>query len=1200
MKPVCISAFLQGLIASAALLAASDSSAREPAAQAIAERLVVVMDDAYPPYAFRDSEGDLVGVLPDQWRLWEARTGVSVELVATNWAAAQAIMKAGRADVIDTIFKTPERMRVYDFGPPYATFEVPVFAHKDLGGIVDAQSLRGFKIGVKAGDAVIEHLEADGITGVVEYDGYEALVLAAKRGDIKVFTVDAPPAVYFMTLHGVAQDFNKMFVLYTGNFHRAFAKGDARMMERVQEGFDRLSPREYHKIERKWLGTPFDLPPILRKWKYALFAIVAAVPLLLAGTVVLGALVRARTAKLAEAITRYNALAKQNGIVTWEVDLEGFYTYLSPVTSDTAHYDPAALIGKVHFYELHPETGREAFKEKFFRNIHEGSGFRDVIHPVTTPGGGTVWFQSFAIPLHHPDGSPRGAWGTSTDVTQRVQAEQARKESERNYRTLAETMKDIVWILDADSLAFLYISPSVEHPLGCKSEVFLGRPIREYIRQTDAARVEKFFRGLVEDFHNRRTSLGEFFTLEIPLLQKDGASLPTETVVRLWLDKETQRLEIHGSARDITLRKQIEDDLRESRRQHAALLAHLPGMAYRCSNNRQWSMAFVSSGCFELTGYTPEELIGDKTAAFNDLIRPDCREPVWERWQQALASHKRFVGEYEITTKSGAVRWVLEKGEGIYDEHGQVVALEGFITDITERKLAEAERERLLWTIEQSSDAIIITDPDSTIRYVNPAFERITGYPSREAVGQKTSFLSSGRQEPAYYEAMWTRLHQGLTWEGRMENKRKDGTFYTEQASITPARAPNGSLLGYIAIKRDITREIEAEKEKNALQNQLAQSQRLESIGLLAGGVAHDFNNMLQAILGYAEMALAAAKDDESVLRDDIAEIRKVALRSTLLTRQLLTFARRQPVEPQAMTPNRNLQNMAGMLDRLLGDNIRLKLDTSRDVGVVMIDPGQFEQIVLNLCINARDAIEGAGEVRITTEAVAIDDGNAVRFDGVAPGAYVRLSVKDTGRGIPKDIQSRIFEPFFSTKPPGKASGLGLPVVYGIVTQAGGSIRLHSVLGKGTEFHIYLPRIGDADAALPPDPGTRATTAPPPARILLVDDEALILRPTHKLIANLGHTVIPSNSPLDAIRVFKERHAEIDLLISDVSMPDMSGPELVVKLREIKPSLKCVFMSGHSAGHLHKGDLRGFNAGFLQKPFTKAELADAIAATLKA
>ena len=345
MKSACISPLLRMLTASAALLSASDSSAQAPAAQADVQRIVVVMDDAYPPYTFRDAEGDLVGILPDQWRLWEASTGVSVELVATNWAAAQAFMKAGRADVIDTIFKTPERMRLYDFGPPYATLEVPVFAHKDLGGIVDAQSLRGFKIGVKAGDAVIERLAADGITGVVEYDGYESLVLAAKHGDVKVFSVDAPPAFYFMTRHGVVQDFNKMFVLYTGNFHRAFAKGDARIMELVQGGFDRLTPREYRKIERKWLGAPFALAPIFRKWKYALFAIAAIVLILAACTIALGILVRARTAKLAESIDRYNALARQNGIVTWEVDLDGVYTYLSALTEDTAGYSPANLVG---------------------------------------------------------------------------------------------------------------------------------------------------------------------------------------------------------------------------------------------------------------------------------------------------------------------------------------------------------------------------------------------------------------------------------------------------------------------------------------------------------------------------------------------------------------------------------------------------------------------------------------------------------------------------------------------------------------------------------------------------------------------------------------------------------------------------------------------------------------------------------------
>lgn len=1199
MSSACTSPFLKIKIALIAVTAASVCTAQPPAALATAERIVVAMDDAYPPYAFRDRDGELVGVLPDLWRLWEAKTGVSVELIATNWVTAQAIMKAGRADVIDTTFKTPERMRLYDFGPPYVTIEVPVFAHKDLGGIVDAQSLRGFKVGVKAGDAAIEHLVAEGVTGIVEYDSYEAVVLAAKRGDIKVFTVDDPPAVYFLTLHDAADDFNKRFVLYTGNIHRAFAKGDTRTLARIQSGFDRLTPREFRRIERKWLGSPFAFTPIFRKWRYALLAVATIVLLLVACTIALVAIVRGRTRKLGEVVDRYNALEREYGIVTWEINLDCVFTYLSPLAEHTGGHSPAQLVGKVRFYNLHPEDGRQAFKEKILRDIREGIGFRDLIHPLTATNGETIWLQSFSIPLRHPDGSLRGAWGTSTDVTPRVRAEKARKENERIYRTLAETMKDIVWILDSESLAFLYVSPSVEAPLGSKPETFLGKPIRESVRQADAARVDKFLRGLLDDYRARRTSLGEFATLEIPFMQKDGAILATETIVRLWLDKETGRLEIHGSSRDITRRKQMEDDLRESRRMNAAMLAHLPGMAYRCSNNRQWSMSFVSSGCFELTGYTPEELIGDKAIAYNDLIRPEYRETLWERWQQVIASHKRFVSEYQITTKSGAVRWVLEKGEAIYDERGQVVALEGFITDVTDRKLAEAERDRLLRTLEQSSDGIIITDAEATIRYVNPAFERITGYASHEAVGQNTRFLRSGRHEPAFYEAMWTTLRLGETWEGRVINKRKSGEFYTEQAIISPARAPNGSLVGFIAIIRDITREIEAETERAALKVQLEQAQKLESIGLLAGGVAHDFNNMLQAIIGYAEMAMETAKDDRALLRNDVAEIRKIALRSTLLTRQLLTFARRQPVEPRAMEPNRNLRNMAGMLDRLLGDNIRLQLATSKDAGVVMIDPGQFEQIVLNLCINARDAIEGAGEVRIATEVVVIEKGNAARFDGVPPGTYVRISVKDTGRGIPKDIQNRIFEPFFSTKPAGKASGLGLPVVYGIVTQAKGAIRLHSAPGRGTDFHIYLPRIADADESLPTDPETQTATTSPSIRILLVDDEALILRPTQKLVENLGHTVIPANSPLEALRLFKERHGEIDLIVSDVAMPDMSGPELLVKIREIKPDVKCVFMSGHSADHLHDGDLREFNAGFLQKPFTKADLADAIANILK-
>ena len=1185
------------VLALAAMIAAS-ATHPQPTVTSDPAQIVVVLDDAYPPYSFRTADGALSGILPDLWRIWEAKTGVAVELVATNWAAAQTIMKAGQADVIDTMFKTHERQILYDFLPPYARLEVPVFAHRDLGGIADVRSLKGFTVGVKAGDAVIDRLAEGGIVSIVEYESYEAIILAAKRGDIKVFSVDAPPAVYFMALHGITYDFNTMFVLYTGNFHRAVAKGDARMAKLVGEGFDQISPRERHRVERRWLGTPFSLTPLLRQWRLLLSALAGLIVALVGGTAVLGALVRARTAKLAEWIARYNALSRQNGIVTWEVDREGLYTHLSEETWEIAGYASKTLVNRAHFYELHPEEGREAFKEKFLRSIQTGEAFRDVIHPLMDSRGGIVWLQSFSIPLRGADGSIRGAWGTSADVTQRVEADLARKESERNYRTLAESMMDVVWILDADTLAFTYLSPSVEQLLGAPPEVFLGRPARECFSQTEGLQLEKYFRGLLADFRANKTAPNDYFTREIPLRRLDGRTIVTEAVGRLWLDKETGRLEIHGSSRDVTQRRQIEDDLRESRRQHAALLAHLPGMAYRCSNNRQWSMSFISSGCFELTGYTPDELIGDKVVSFNDLICPEHRERLWERWQKALAEHKRFDSEYEIVTKSGTVRWVFEKGEGIFNEQGQVVALEGFIMDITDRKLAEAERERLLWTIEQSSDAIIITNAEGTIRYVNPAFERITGYTSQEAIGQNPRFLRSGLQDQAFYDALWSTLHQGRNWEGRMINKRKDGTVYTEQATISPARAPNGGIVGFISIKRDISREIESEQEKAALQAQLAQSQRLESIGLLAGGVAHDFNNMLQAIIGYSEMALEGVRDDQAPLRDDLAEIRKVALRSTLLTRQLLTFARRQPTEPKPIDVNQGLAAMTGMLDRLLGDGIRLAIDTAVDAGVVVIDPGQFEQIILNLCINARDAIDTTGSVQIATEVVVVDPACLAQFDGVAPGTYVRISVKDSGRGIPADIQSRIFEPFFSTKPLGKGSGLGLAVVYGIVTQAGGAIRLHSEEGKGAVFQIYLPRSGSAPAAAAPAEEVHPESAPA-ANILLVDDESLILRPTHTLLTNLGHQVVAANSPLDAVRIFAERHAHIDLLISDVAMPDMSGPQLLAKLRETKPDLKCLFMSGHSADHLGEGDLGDLHAEFIQKPFTKAELASAVTSILK-
>lgn len=1032
------------------------------------QSIVVVCDDNYPPYIFRDGDGSLRGIVPEHWALWEQRTGVKVDFRAMDWVEAQKQMAEGKADVIDTIFFTKERAKTLEFSPPYAQIEVPVYMDAHLTGINDIPSMSGFTVGVKAGDAVLTYLAARGIDTVKEYPSYEAIVKAAKSGEIKIFSIDKPAAIFFLSKYNLSSQFRESFVLYTGHFHRAVRKDNIALIKLLERGFKSISPQEYKAIDRKWLNPRLDLPEILWHWRYGFLALATILLLLMSANFILSQRVRRKSTEL-------------------------------------------------------------------------------------------------------------------------VKSQQIRQESENRYRILTENMKDVVWIVDTETLNLLYVSPSVFKLRGYTAEEVVGNHITKSLFPAQADAVENMIRSRIQEFKDGKVTTDTFFVTELRQPRRDGTPVTTEIVAHFWINSTTGKLEIHGSTRNIEERKRVENELRESRRRYAALMDRLPGMAYRRRNDSKWTLEFVSSGCAEVTGYTVDELTRNTQISYADLVKPDESEKLREKWDHVLRARRSFEGEYQILGKTGDWRWVSEKAEGVYDHAGNVIAIEGFISNITARRHAEAERERLMSAIEQSSEAITITDPEANIVYVNPAFCKISGYTKEESIGRNSRILQSGMQSREFYQQMWAVLQAGKTWNGQFVNKHRDGTLYTEEATISPAFDTNGNIVSYIAVKRDITQQIVSASEKSALQAQVLQAQKLESVGCLAGGVAHDFNNMLQAILGYAEMALEQIPDDQP-LRDDILEIKKTALRSMNLTRQLLTFARKQPIEPKETDINEVVDSIMNVLRRLVGENIELVWNPSPTCAHVLIDKGQFEQIVFNLCINARDAMKTTGRIEISTSTHEIREDDPSRIVGVKPGKYVEVSIKDNGAGIPSEIKKRIFEPFFTTKPLGQGTGLGLSVVYGIVTQFGGVIHLETELGQGSDFQIFLPAFSESvTEKIVPYQG-QTIENPVHATILVVDDEALILRPTRQLLESLGHQVIAANSPGEGIEVMKESADRIDLLISDVMMPGMSGPEMLVKLLEIDPKLKYIFMSGHTADLLEKQGLDPAATNFLEKPFTRQEL----------
>jgi two-component system cell cycle sensor histidine kinase/response regulator CckA len=512
-------------------------------------------------------------------------------------------------------------------------------------------------------------------------------------------------------------------------------------------------------------------------------------------------------------------------------------------------------------------------------------------------------------------------------------------------------------------------------------------------------------------------------------------------------------------------------------------------------------------------------------------------------------------------------------------DHSKVIQCN--IRDITARKWAEAERKRLMAAIEQAGEAIVMTDAQGIIQFVNPAFERTTGYSRKEAVGQNPRILKSGEHDELFYRNLWDTISGGRTWAGRMVNKRKDGTLYTEETTISPVRDASGRIVNYVAVKRDIT-------EHLRLAAQFQQSQKMEAMGRLAGGVAHDFNNMLGVILGYAELALCQV-DPAQPLHADLEEILKAANRSTDITRQLLAFDRKQTIIPVVLDLNQTVESMLKMLRRLIGEDIDLAWLPEVGVCPINMDPVQVDQILVNLCVNARDAIADVGKVAIETGNAVFDETYCADHAGFVAGEYVLLAVSDDGCGIDKEILDRIFEPFFTSKGVGQGTGLGLSTVYGIVKQNNGFINVYSEPGKGTTFKIYLPRYADQAVVTQREkaaeiPLSRGET------VLVVEDEAANLQMDKIMLERLGYRVLAAGTPDEAIGLAEKHSSEIHLLITDVVMPEMNGWDLAERLQSLYPSMKILFMSGYTAKVIaHRVLDEGVN--FIQKPFSMKDLA---------
>ena len=505
--------------------------------------------------------------------------------------------------------------------------------------------------------------------------------------------------------------------------------------------------------------------------------------------------------------------------------------------------------------------------------------------------------------------------------------------------------------------------------------------------------------------------------------------------------------------------------------------------------------------------------------------------------------------------------------------------------------MAEESLRKLSQAVEHSADPVMMTDCRGVIEYVNPAFEALTGYSSDEACGNTPRILRSGEQGPEVYQELWRTILGGGVFRGILVNRKKNGDLYYVEESICPVRDGQGRITHFIANGRDLT-------ERMRLEAQLVQAQKMDAIGRLAGGVAHDFNNLLTIITSYSELALDEATGNTSITAK-IQEILLAARRAAELTRQLLAFSRKQPRALRVADLNQVITDIAKTLPRLIGEDIEFRFVPGQGLGGVRLDPLQIEQVLMNLASNARDAMPQGGHLRIETSNVALDEHYVHRKQAVIPlGRYALITVSDDGAGIPPEHLPHIFEPFYTTKPSAQGTGLGLATVYGIVKQNKGFIWAYSEPKMGTVFKIYLPCTSGNGLASETEAVKSGAVPGGSETILLVEDELAVRKAAAEFLRLRGYTVLEAKDGLDALSVARNHGSQIDLAVTDVVMPNMSGGEMAKELALLRPEVRLLFVSGYAGKTVLDHKVFDLEINFLQKPYTLKQLSTKIRQSL--